>query len=758
MGVNIYKARIGLILPALSRSIERSEGIFVVALQVWMDFAHKQIRRDLTEKYIKKDVTTELTDWEFIEEQGNEILKPATLKIMQRGGGQAYRILQAQVAFDVLNLNAVKAAGKLTANLVRGVTQNTKEGIRSHIKAGVKAGKSMNKIARELKPLVGLTKTQTESIVNYRSWLKEKRPDLSAAQVDKRVMSYTNKTHRRRMQTIARTETARAQSIGYAVGLEDLGIEQVEFQIHPDDKTCPDCLGLDGEKYKVGEGGGIIPVHPNCRCCLLPVIADKPTCRLVKMVKQIQKIDCIPPNSLHDKQIEDLLKRLEAPKTPVEGRKIRRALRRLGHKGGLGGKPPVTTSPAVKPTVPTVPKPKIKPAKPREIIPTEANGKVITPVDERLVARYTSLDHMEVVQAQLGKPMPAGSMYTRAEALKIAKQTEDILLKLPGWEGQSFRGLKFGSTKEQASFLRNFKVGGDYNFKAFQSATSDLNVAKSFMRRQAADKSVLLHIEGRAGRSVMHLSRNKAEKEILFMKNSRFSVTKIKGNNVYLKEIVGKPAIPKLFEATNIGKAEANARRILGIPITPKTRKAFSFKGVDVEAANHVNRALYSFKQKFPQLKLDGIEVGGKGKNIYAQASPRGNKFILVLDKDSFDNYKRLAKDMRRLGKTNYLVGDSIEDLIAHEMGHILNMRHLFAKHGAKARMEMTRLSGIRFNQKGLSKYGSRDGVEGLAEVFSKFMKTGSLRGISTAGIKRPAAAELAGIKRILKTYAGVEL
>lgn len=431
MKFNVYKARVGLILPALTSLADRSERVFLVALQQWMDFAHKQIRHDLTEKYIKKDVTTELTDWEFIEEQGREILKPTTLKIMQSGGNQAYRILQAQVSFDVLNTGAVKAADKFCGKLVREVTGETKKGIRGYIKAGVKEGKAMNKIARELKPLVGLTQRQAESISNYRNWLNEKRPELSATQVDKRVTTYANKTHRRRMQTIARTETARAQNIGYAVGLEDLGIEQVEFQISATD-YCDECEGLNETKFKVREGGGIIPVHPNCRCCLLPVVADTPACRLVK---GIEKADCIPPNDLHDKQIADLLKRLEAPKTSAEGRKIRKALRRLGHRGGLGGKPPVTTPPAVKPTVPVTVKPKPIIPKPTTPKPVPGATKFETAEDYRKALLDLAAGKIDPVEQAALKRIVAERTTLHKKAFDMQRTRWDIR-KIPGNEAK----------------------------------------------------------------------------------------------------------------------------------------------------------------------------------------------------------------------------------------------------------------------------------------------------------------------------------
>ena len=131
----------------------------------------------------------------------------------------------------------------------------------------------MPKIAKKLRPLVGLTDRQTDSIINFRRILEEKRPDLSAAQVDKKVMVQTNKVHRRRMENIARTETARAQSIGYVQGLEDVGVEEVEFSSSPG--ACDECVALNENKYPIAEASGIIPVHPNCRCAMLPVVNDK---------------------------------------------------------------------------------------------------------------------------------------------------------------------------------------------------------------------------------------------------------------------------------------------------------------------------------------------------------------------------------------------------------------------------------------------------------------------------------------------------
>lgn len=275
----------------LDNLLKKNERILRPSLTLWFDFAQKQIRRDLTSKYQKSasSVTSKLTDWELIEEQGKTLIKPAVLEIMQTSGNAAYKHLAISGSFDVLNVPAVRAVNKFVAKLVTDVTVETKKGIKTYIKYGIKEGKSMSAIAREMRPLVGLTGKQTQAIINYRKKLQVTRPDLSAAQLDKAIMRYTNKTHRLRMEMIARTETARAQNIGYVQGLEQVGVKEAELSAVPG--ACDECAALDGTRYPIDDAVGVIPVHPRCRCAMLPVISDKVISeQLKKPPKRLSKV------------------------------------------------------------------------------------------------------------------------------------------------------------------------------------------------------------------------------------------------------------------------------------------------------------------------------------------------------------------------------------------------------------------------------------------------------------------------------------
>jgi SPP1 gp7 family putative phage head morphogenesis protein len=74
-----------------------------------------------------------------------------------------------------------------------------------------------------------------------------------------------------RAETLARTEVAHIQTEAAKKRYEDYGIEEVEVLVDPDDRTCELCKALIGKKFKTTETPPL-PVHPNERCCLVPVI------------------------------------------------------------------------------------------------------------------------------------------------------------------------------------------------------------------------------------------------------------------------------------------------------------------------------------------------------------------------------------------------------------------------------------------------------------------------------------------------------
>lgn len=79
---------------------------------------------------------------------------------------------------------------------------------------------------------------------------------------------------RDRALTVARTEIIRCHAEGQLVALEKTGVEEVgvavEWLTAEDEKVCPQCESLEGVVLKIDEAHGLLPRHPNCRCCFIP--------------------------------------------------------------------------------------------------------------------------------------------------------------------------------------------------------------------------------------------------------------------------------------------------------------------------------------------------------------------------------------------------------------------------------------------------------------------------------------------------------
>lgn len=81
---------------------------------------------------------------------------------------------------------------------------------------------------------------------------------------------------RTRAEILARTETIGAHADATLNRFELYGLNhvagQAEILTAHDNRVCEICAGLDGTIFTIAEARGIIPLHPRCRCCWLPVV------------------------------------------------------------------------------------------------------------------------------------------------------------------------------------------------------------------------------------------------------------------------------------------------------------------------------------------------------------------------------------------------------------------------------------------------------------------------------------------------------
>ena len=121
----------------------------------------------------------------------------------------------------------------------RRIWKNTNElanRIHNDVVSMVRSGKRYNEIARQIKNDFGSSAYEAERLV--------------------------------------RTESARVQSEAQKDVYESSGVvSEVEFCATLENNTCDDCGAMDGRRFPL-DNAPQIPIHPNCRCVLLPVVDD----------------------------------------------------------------------------------------------------------------------------------------------------------------------------------------------------------------------------------------------------------------------------------------------------------------------------------------------------------------------------------------------------------------------------------------------------------------------------------------------------
>lgn len=109
-----------------------------------------------------------------------------------------------------------------------------------------------------------LVETLNESMV-YCVVAGKKTTELKNLLQERFAVSYS------RADALARTEIAHVQTQAAKQRYIDYGIEEVQVWADKDERRCPVCAKLHKKIYPVG-GQMPIPAHPNCRCCVIPVV------------------------------------------------------------------------------------------------------------------------------------------------------------------------------------------------------------------------------------------------------------------------------------------------------------------------------------------------------------------------------------------------------------------------------------------------------------------------------------------------------
>lgn len=89
----------------------------------------------------------------------------------------------------------------------------------------------------------------------------------------KKVLQERFKVSYSRADSIVRTEMSHIQNTAAQKRYEDYGLKEFEVWADKDERLCEVCGKLHKKRYPMGAASPV-PVHPRCRCSIIPVVED----------------------------------------------------------------------------------------------------------------------------------------------------------------------------------------------------------------------------------------------------------------------------------------------------------------------------------------------------------------------------------------------------------------------------------------------------------------------------------------------------
>jgi len=201
--------------------------------------------------------------------------------------------------FNITSPFVLRAARDMSANLIRGISDESKRAVRRLIFNGIRDGVAPRDTARLLKLVLGLSERQALAVATRRNG--SVAGGVSVAQADRQARRYAERLLRDRAENVARTETMFASNRGQQLlwtQMRDEGVVSAEmgqrWLTTPDDRLCSRCAPMNGQVVQLGylfreTERGVLPserepvagttvlsppLHPRCRCVLIADIPD----------------------------------------------------------------------------------------------------------------------------------------------------------------------------------------------------------------------------------------------------------------------------------------------------------------------------------------------------------------------------------------------------------------------------------------------------------------------------------------------------
>ena len=293
-----------------------------------------------------------------------------------------------------------------------------------------------------------------------------------------------------------------------------------KYRLSPvlDGKTCPICRGLREQVFLISErqpGVNFPPIHPWCRCSWEIVVddwdawMDEYVAKHSGDKKQAEKI----AEKLNDDEKKPPKRKQYEPYDSLNKKKSnQRALELIQKETGYDEK-----------TAKTV---------------------------KKYMDEYFGDDYSEFVD---------GNRQKEVEVI------DEALSRMGAYDGEIFRGLKFGFGKRGQEFADRLKVGGEIEMKSISSWSSERWVANKFagVGNDSYYSVVFVCKENKTGVGVQHISEfGKDEAEVLSPSGTRWKITNVSqtdktrtnimGNKVPVTDVSGNILKEVIVEVTEV--------------------------------------------------------------------------------------------------------------------------------------------------------------------------------------------------------------
>lgn len=245
-------------------------------VQKWGEFSYSELETAIADGHLN-----ELIDWqERYAEVVNNNLAPMWAAAMTAAAKKA---TNGKIVLDDSDWYVKAWLKTHGGELITQLSEESRRAVAAIILHGQAERMLPRDMAKQVRPLIGLTERQAEANVTYREKVYRQyiengvRTSVAAERADRAALKYAGQQHRYRAETIVQTELAFAYNRGAHMGVSQamagglMGRCEMVWSTAGTNRVCSRCLALKDTVVGYTDESGVTlpPLHPRCRCAIM---------------------------------------------------------------------------------------------------------------------------------------------------------------------------------------------------------------------------------------------------------------------------------------------------------------------------------------------------------------------------------------------------------------------------------------------------------------------------------------------------------